>query len=192
MRVGKDICYYRNHFLRSSQTTGGVKGKAYYTTTFTVRFMHNCDVCYLAYHYPYTYTMLRVSTIARAPLLGSVGYHLHYSQGQDHCLCTTLRVWRLHLYYVQGQYHCLCTALRVCCLCSALRVWQLPLHLHCTLGQYHCLCSALRVWQLHLHYTLGQYHCLCTALRVWQLHIHYAWCQYHCLCTAHRVWRLPL
>ena len=66
VRVGKDICYYRNHFLRSSQTTGGVKGKAYYTTTFTVRFMHNCDVCYLAYHYPYTYTMLRVSTIARA------------------------------------------------------------------------------------------------------------------------------
>ncbi|XP_070210608.1 cytosolic carboxypeptidase 1-like isoform X2 [Littorina saxatilis] len=58
-RVGTDICYYRNHFLRSSQTTGGVKGKAYYTTTFTVRFMHNCDVCYLAYHYPYTYTMLR-------------------------------------------------------------------------------------------------------------------------------------
>ena len=73
VRVGKDICYYRNHFLRSSQTTGGVKGKAYYTTTFTVRFMHNCDVCYLAYHYPYTYTMLRVSTIARALPL-----HLHY------------------------------------------------------------------------------------------------------------------
>ena len=61
LRVGKDICYYRNHFLRSSQTTGGVKGKAYYTATFTIRFLHNCDVCYLAYHYPYTYTMLRVS-----------------------------------------------------------------------------------------------------------------------------------
>ncbi|KAL8577865.1 hypothetical protein ACOMHN_018670 [Nucella lapillus] len=59
MRVGKDICYYRNHFLRSSQTTGGVKGKAYYTATFTMRFPHNCDVCYLAYHYPYTYTTLR-------------------------------------------------------------------------------------------------------------------------------------
>ncbi|XP_076444257.1 cytosolic carboxypeptidase 1-like [Babylonia areolata] len=59
MRVGKDICYYRNHFLRSSQTTGGVKGKAYYTTTFTIQFPHNCDVCYLAYHYPYTYTTLR-------------------------------------------------------------------------------------------------------------------------------------
>ena len=110
VRVGKDICYYRNHFLRSSQTTGGVKGKAYYTTTFTVRFMHNCDVCYLAYHYPYTYTMLRVSTIACALPL-----HLHYAQGQYHCPCTALRVcWLpLHLHYAQGHYHCLCTALRV-------------------------------------------------------------------------------
>lgn len=59
VRVGKDICYYRNHFLRSSQTTGGLKGKAYYTATFTIRFQHSCDVCYLAYHYPYTYTMLK-------------------------------------------------------------------------------------------------------------------------------------
>ncbi|XP_033749645.1 LOW QUALITY PROTEIN: cytosolic carboxypeptidase 1-like [Pecten maximus] len=58
-RVGTDICYYRNHFTRSAQATGGVKGKTYYTTTFTVKFKHNKDVCYLAYHYPYTYTTLQ-------------------------------------------------------------------------------------------------------------------------------------
>ena len=100
VRVGKDICYYRNHFLRYSQTTGGVKGKAYYTTTFTVRFMHNCDVCYLAYHYPYTYTMLRVSTIARA----------HYPYTYTMLRVSTIaRALPLHLHYAQGQYHCLCT-----------------------------------------------------------------------------------
>lgn len=60
VRAGTDICYYRNHFLRSSLTTGGVKGKSYYTSSFTIRFKHAFDVCYIAYHYPYTYTMLKV------------------------------------------------------------------------------------------------------------------------------------
>ncbi|ESP05203.1 hypothetical protein LOTGIDRAFT_208161 [Lottia gigantea] len=59
MRTGTDICYYKNHFIRSAITTGGVKGKSYYTTTFTVTFKHDRDICYLAYHYPYTYTTLK-------------------------------------------------------------------------------------------------------------------------------------
>lgn len=59
-RVGKEICYYRNHFIRSAQTTGGVRGKSYYTTTFTINFQHAKDICYLAYHYPYTYSLLQV------------------------------------------------------------------------------------------------------------------------------------
>ncbi|KAL4227460.1 Cytosolic carboxypeptidase 1 [Mactra antiquata] len=58
-RTGTDICYYRNHFTRSAQATGGVKGKTYYTTTFTVIFKHSKDVCYMAYHYPYTYSTLQ-------------------------------------------------------------------------------------------------------------------------------------
>ncbi|XP_050403069.1 cytosolic carboxypeptidase 1 [Patella vulgata] len=59
VRVGTDICYYKNHFIRSSITTGGVKGKSYYTSTFTITFKHSNDICYLAYHYPYTYTTLK-------------------------------------------------------------------------------------------------------------------------------------
>ncbi|XP_041369383.1 cytosolic carboxypeptidase 1-like [Gigantopelta aegis] len=59
-RSGTDICYYKNHFIRSSLTTGGVKGKSYYTATFTLVFKYNRDVCYLAYHYPYSYTTLKV------------------------------------------------------------------------------------------------------------------------------------
>ncbi|KAI1904526.1 hypothetical protein AGOR_G00006550 [Albula goreensis] len=55
VRTGTEICYYRNHFCPSS----GTKGPAYYTLTFTVTFPHSEDVCYLAYHYPYTYSALQ-------------------------------------------------------------------------------------------------------------------------------------
>ncbi|CAJ0966426.1 unnamed protein product [Ranitomeya imitator] len=60
IRVGTDICYYKNHFSRSSIAAGGQKGKSYYTMTFTVSFLHKDDVCYFAYHYPYTYSTLKV------------------------------------------------------------------------------------------------------------------------------------
>ncbi|XP_076127328.1 cytosolic carboxypeptidase 1 [Alosa pseudoharengus] len=59
-RTGQDICYYKNHFSRSSIATGGQKGKSYYTMTFTVTFQHKDDVCYFAYHYPYTYSTLKM------------------------------------------------------------------------------------------------------------------------------------
>lgn len=60
IRVGTDVCYYKNHFSRSSIAAGGQKGKSYYTITFTVTFRHKDDVCYFAYHYPYTYTTLKM------------------------------------------------------------------------------------------------------------------------------------
>ncbi|KAL2092592.1 hypothetical protein ACEWY4_012390 [Coilia grayii] len=59
-RTGQDICYYKNHFSRSSIAAGGQKGKSYYTMTFTVTFQHKDDVCYFAYHYPYTYSTLKM------------------------------------------------------------------------------------------------------------------------------------
>ncbi|KAK2841772.1 hypothetical protein Q5P01_011972 [Channa striata] len=55
VRTGTDICYFRNHFCP-------VRGRGrttFYTLTFTVTFKHNEDVCYLAYHYPYTYSALK-------------------------------------------------------------------------------------------------------------------------------------
>ncbi|XP_064169364.1 cytosolic carboxypeptidase 4-like isoform X2 [Anguilla rostrata] len=55
VRAGSEICYYRNHFCPSR----GSKGPAFYTLTFTVTFPHSEDVCYLAYHYPYTYSALQ-------------------------------------------------------------------------------------------------------------------------------------
>nr|CAD7599970.1 unnamed protein product [Timema genevievae] len=56
VRTGRDICYYRNSYQNL-----GSKGRSYFTTTFTVEFPHAYDVCYVAYHYPYTYSQLLVS-----------------------------------------------------------------------------------------------------------------------------------
>uniref|UniRef100_A0A672L362 tubulin-glutamate carboxypeptidase n=1 Tax=Sinocyclocheilus grahami TaxID=75366 RepID=A0A672L362_SINGR len=54
VRTGSEICYYRNHFC----SRRGQKS-SFYTLTFRVTFHHEDDVCYLAYHYPYTHTTLQ-------------------------------------------------------------------------------------------------------------------------------------
>ena len=56
-RVGDDVCYFRNHFSKSSH----IDARNYMTVTFSVAFPHDNDICYLAYHYPYTYSRLLVS-----------------------------------------------------------------------------------------------------------------------------------
>ncbi|NXN30366.1 CBPC4 carboxypeptidase, partial [Nycticryphes semicollaris] len=58
LRAGHDICYYKNHYSCSTSTGEGMRGKCYYTLTFTIKFPHKDDVCYLAYHYPYTYSTM--------------------------------------------------------------------------------------------------------------------------------------
>ena len=57
IRVGTDICYYRNCY----QNLSSRKSRSYLTATFTLTFPHSYDVCYIAYHYPYTYSQLLVS-----------------------------------------------------------------------------------------------------------------------------------
>lgn len=54
--MGADVCYYRNSYQRPD----GRRGRLYHTTTFSIKFPHPGDVCYVAYHYPYTYTQLLV------------------------------------------------------------------------------------------------------------------------------------
>ncbi|XP_071610403.1 cytosolic carboxypeptidase 4 isoform X1 [Heliangelus exortis] len=58
LRAGQDICYYKNHYCCSAAAGGGPRGKCYYTLTFSIKFPHEDDVCYLAYHYPYTYSSM--------------------------------------------------------------------------------------------------------------------------------------
>ncbi|XP_060741894.1 cytosolic carboxypeptidase 4 isoform X1 [Tachysurus vachellii] len=55
VRTGSEICYYRNHF----QLSKGHRGHCFYTLTFTITFSHEDDVCYVAYHYPYTFSALQ-------------------------------------------------------------------------------------------------------------------------------------
>ncbi|XP_051950822.1 cytosolic carboxypeptidase 1 isoform X2 [Xyrauchen texanus] len=84
VRTGSDICYYKNHFSRSSIAAGGQKGKSYFSMTFTVTFQQKDDVCYFAYHYPYTYSMLKMHL---QKLSGMCTNEIYYRQDE---LCETL------------------------------------------------------------------------------------------------------
>lgn len=66
-RIIKWIClftwseiFFRNNFCPAR----GSKRATFYTLTFTINFKHKEDVCYLAYHYPYTYSTLKVQLSA--------------------------------------------------------------------------------------------------------------------------------
>ncbi|CAB3408350.1 unnamed protein product [Caenorhabditis bovis] len=66
-RVGENILYYRN--LYTSEVAGAVDEKNgeerkklhYYSIRFDITFKNTGDVCYIAYHYPYTYSFLMAS-----------------------------------------------------------------------------------------------------------------------------------
>nr|XP_009679874.1 PREDICTED: cytosolic carboxypeptidase 4 [Struthio camelus australis] len=58
LRVGYDISYYKNHYRSYAATAGGIRRKSYYTLAFSITFPHKDDICYLAYHYPYTYSAM--------------------------------------------------------------------------------------------------------------------------------------
>ncbi|VDK23134.1 unnamed protein product [Taenia asiatica] len=55
-RAGGCISYYKNHFMRSGSVAKNSRN--HYTATFSLRFQHRGDICYIAYHYPYTHSRL--------------------------------------------------------------------------------------------------------------------------------------
>ncbi|XP_039276084.1 cytosolic carboxypeptidase 1 [Nilaparvata lugens] len=55
MRAGTDICYFKNAYSCPGKTK---KKKTFQTISFTIQFPHSLDVCYIAYHFPYTYSKL--------------------------------------------------------------------------------------------------------------------------------------
>ncbi|XP_075248917.1 cytosolic carboxypeptidase 1-like isoform X4 [Convolutriloba macropyga] len=59
-RSGFSIGYYKNQFIRNASVAGGRKGCTYYTLTFSLVFTHTDDIVYVAYHYPFSYSMLQV------------------------------------------------------------------------------------------------------------------------------------
>ncbi|KAH9637693.1 hypothetical protein HF086_009361 [Spodoptera exigua] len=55
VRAGSDICYYRNSYHYANQKN---HNKCYLTVTFNIDFPHTNDVVYIAYHFPFTYSMM--------------------------------------------------------------------------------------------------------------------------------------
>nr|XP_021189773.1 cytosolic carboxypeptidase 1 isoform X11 [Helicoverpa armigera] len=55
VRAGSDICYYRNSYHYANQKN---HNKCYLTVTFNIEFPHTNDVVYIAYHFPFTYSMM--------------------------------------------------------------------------------------------------------------------------------------
>ena len=66
-RVATKITYYKNNFYwgdegggREAAVEGRKKQSQYYTLSFSLSFPHADDNCYLAYHFPYSFSMLMV------------------------------------------------------------------------------------------------------------------------------------
>uniref|UniRef100_A0A0N4Z244 Pepdidase_M14_N domain-containing protein n=1 Tax=Parastrongyloides trichosuri TaxID=131310 RepID=A0A0N4Z244_PARTI len=71
-RTGNNICYFRNLYtlnLKNNNEAGEKdtcdgnpeKVKYLYSIRFSIKFEHKNDICYLAYHYPYTYSYLQAT-----------------------------------------------------------------------------------------------------------------------------------
>uniref|UniRef100_A0A0M3HFC7 Peptidase_M14 domain-containing protein n=1 Tax=Ascaris lumbricoides TaxID=6252 RepID=A0A0M3HFC7_ASCLU len=82
VRIGSSISYYRNLYAGlntpndsvkksgtskkkkrslSSARNGCAYFRNYFSIRFTINFQHAADVCYIAYHFPYTYSFLQAS-----------------------------------------------------------------------------------------------------------------------------------
>ncbi len=70
VRVGTDVLYFKNRFAAgegsterdedSDLATNDGTSNTFMTASFSIEFPHENDVCYLAYHFPYTYSKLLV------------------------------------------------------------------------------------------------------------------------------------
>jgi hypothetical protein len=101
-RFGNNISYYNN-----SIPFPGSSSKTFFTATFSVTFEHNNDDCFLAYHYPYSYSCLRafLSQISGRLHQNCIRSALCRTFGGNECDILTitsfakedLRKWPLHL-----------------------------------------------------------------------------------------------
>ncbi|KRX79333.1 Cytosolic carboxypeptidase 1 [Trichinella sp. T6] len=89
VRIGGNCVYYRNFYSRGSSSTASKSSEtvtSYYTASFNVHFRHRYDICYFAYHYPYTYTMLKTHLVKTNQLL-SLKKDIHF---RTDVMCHTL------------------------------------------------------------------------------------------------------
>ena len=67
LRAGTKITYYKNNFYYDSDIESGKERKederqhhCCYTLSFSLSFPYSNDNCYVAYHFPYSFSMLMV------------------------------------------------------------------------------------------------------------------------------------
>lgn len=112
VRGASNITYYKNNYIRIeevdevAESTCHKGRKSYYTLTFSVDFPHAGDTCYLAYHYPYTYSMLlvRTSEIMYAYLITCTCIPMNTL-----CVCSQIWIclrtlWITQLCSIDGKY----------------------------------------------------------------------------------------
>ncbi|KAJ3125319.1 Cytosolic carboxypeptidase 1 [Nowakowskiella sp. JEL0407] len=58
-RVGENVCYFRNNYRKEDESLTDVSSLTYSTLQLNITFKKANDVCFLAYHYPYTFTDLQ-------------------------------------------------------------------------------------------------------------------------------------
>ncbi|KAJ3226067.1 Cytosolic carboxypeptidase 1 [Clydaea vesicula] len=85
MRVGEEVYYYKNHYYKNPPSENFIDSadELYSSFTFQFQFPNSDDMCYFAYHYPYTYTNLQClldnissnNFITRQLLCETVGGH---------------------------------------------------------------------------------------------------------------------
>ncbi|VDN05452.1 unnamed protein product [Thelazia callipaeda] len=87
IRSGSEICYCRNTFVNSFAEKGKdpTVPKNYFSLRFTIKFIHRADVCYIAYHFPYTYSMLRATLEWYLAKINEKRLYIRYDE-----LCTSL------------------------------------------------------------------------------------------------------
>ncbi|VDK78886.1 unnamed protein product, partial [Onchocerca ochengi] len=88
IRVGSAVCYYRNTFIRndSGKIDAASTPRHYFSLYFTIKFKYHADICYIAYHFPYTYSMLQATLERYLSKNGEEG-RLYVRNDQ---LCTSL------------------------------------------------------------------------------------------------------
>ncbi|RCN25158.1 hypothetical protein ANCCAN_29131, partial [Ancylostoma caninum] len=79
VRVGDSVCYYRNLYTPGEDVDvdeSKSKRRGFYSIRFNMTFRNKGDICYFAYHFPYTFSFLKTS-ISRC--LSLIPSNLYYS-----------------------------------------------------------------------------------------------------------------
>ncbi|KHJ96915.1 zinc carboxypeptidase [Oesophagostomum dentatum] len=79
VRAGECVCYYRNLYTPGEDAEVDEtrsRRRGFYSIRFNVTFRNKGDICYFAYHYPYTYSFLKT---AISKYLSQIPANLYYS-----------------------------------------------------------------------------------------------------------------